>query len=174
MCKKNTESHCYVFFSSNEYPFASCSPIKLITYLCDIKLNKIVFICSVDIIECIDELCVITNSGSWGTSVINFDSLTLYLKRSKIFSSFHFVTDWLGVTHILVDNSKNSRPDYFSKLYKQWNFQKNILEKQKEGKNCPWFFSLSFSVVNTNIPFRKNKAKNIVSFSCIPFLSEVN
>lgn len=107
MCKKNTRSDCYVFFNSNECPFASWSSVKLIMYLCDIKLTKIAFICLVDIIECIDELCVITASGSWGTSVSNFDSLPLLFKTQHFFSSFHFVTDWLGMTHILINNFKN-------------------------------------------------------------------
>lgn len=129
MCKENIRNDTYVFSNSKVYPFASHSPIKFIIYLHNIKITKIVFICLVDIIECINELFY-HNVESWGTSVINFDFLTVYLKLSKILSSVHFVTDWLGVTHILVNNF-NLRSAYFSKLHKQWNFQKDIFKKAR-------------------------------------------
>lgn len=60
-----------------------------------------------------------------------------------MFSSFYFGTDWLGMTHILADNFKTSKPAY-SQLYKQWNFQRNILRKQKRKKEKKNLFVFAF------------------------------
>lgn len=56
MCKENIRNDTYVFSNSKVCPFATHSPIKFIIYWHNIKITKIVFICSVDIIECINEL----------------------------------------------------------------------------------------------------------------------